>query len=176
MQFDELQALCVRSGWTVAKVFREKVSGTNATNDRAALQDLLINARQRQFEKVLVWSVDRLGRSMQQLVNVLSELKECGVQLLSYRQAIDTSTPMGAMLWQFLGIFAEFEHGLRRERQVAGIARAKANGVKFGRPPISKNQEEAIIKLRSRGMGINKIGRILGVGSGTVSRIVTAPA
>ena len=94
MQLDELQALCTRSDWTIAKVYREKISGTKSADERTALKELLVGARQRQFEKVVVWSVDRLARSMRQLVNVLSELNDCGVQLFSYRQGIDTSTPM----------------------------------------------------------------------------------
>jgi DNA invertase Pin-like site-specific DNA recombinase len=169
MQLDELQALCLRSGWTVAAIYRDKASGT--ADQRAALNDLLIGARHRQFEKVVVWSVDRLARSLRQLVNVLSELNDCGVQLSSYRQGIDTSSPMGAMLWQFLGIFAEFEHGIRKDRQAAGIARAKARGVRFGRPPISRAKQQEIVRLRAKGLGINRIAQTLRVGSGTVAKI-----
>ena len=137
LQLHDLEALCLRSGWTVVSVFRDKISGLTASNDRAALRELLVCARQRKFDKVVVWSVDRLGRSMPQLISTLTELNACGVHLVSFRQGIDTSTPMGSMLWQFLGIFAEFEHSIRKERQSAGIARAKEKGVKFGRPTIS---------------------------------------
>jgi DNA invertase Pin-like site-specific DNA recombinase len=85
----------------------------------------ILEARQRKFDKVVVWSADRLARSMRHLVNVLAELHACGVEVFSYGQGVDTSTPMGAMLWNFLGIFSEFEHGIRREREVLGISKAK---------------------------------------------------
>ena len=116
-QHAELLALCQRSGWAVALTFRETVSGTKGPDHRPELRRLLLAARQRRFDKLVVWSADRLGRSMRHLVNVLHELHSCEVEVFSYRQGVDTSTPMGAMLWQFLGIFAEFEHGIRRERQ-----------------------------------------------------------
>ena len=81
---------------------------------------------------------------------------------------------MGAMLWQFLGIFAEFEHGIRRERQAIGIAKAKERGVRFGRPPISAKRRREIIAMRHQGMAINKIARGLGVGTGTVVHTLLA--
>lgn len=167
-QYAELVALCKRSSWQVVRTYRETVSGTKAVDARPALRTLLQEARQRQFDKVVVWSADRLARSMRHLVTVLSELHDCGIEVFSYRQGVDTSTPMGAMLWQFLGIFAEFEHGIRRERQAAGIVRAKERGVKFGRPPISPGKRRKIIALRREGLAINKIAKSLRVGTGSV--------
>ena len=172
-QYEELVALCKRSRWQVARVYREKISGTSAA-DRPELKKLLIEAKQRQFDKVLVWSADRLARSMRHLMTVLGELHDCNVQLFSYKQGVDTSTPMGSMLWQFLGIFAEFEHGIRRERQAIGIAKARERGVRFGRPKLSRVKQLEIIKLRRKGLGINKIARQLRVGSGSVMRTLGA--
>ena len=174
-QYDELVALCKRSRWQVARVYREKISGTKSAADRPELKKLLIEAKQRQFDKVLVWSADRLARSMRHLMTVLGELNDCNVQLFSYKHRVDTSTPMGSMLWQFLGIFAEFEHGIRRERQAIGIAKARERGVKFGRPKLSRVKQLEIIKLRRKGLGINKIARQLRVGSGSVMRTLGAP-
>jgi DNA invertase Pin-like site-specific DNA recombinase len=173
-QYEELVALCKRSRWEIVRVYREKVSGTKSAADRPELKKLLIEAKQRKFEKVLVWSADRLARSMRHLMTVLGELNDCKVQLFSYKQGVDTSTPMGSMLWQFLGIFAEFEHGIRRERQVIGIAKARERGVRFGRPKLSRIKQLKIIKLRRKGLGINKIARRLRVGSGSVSRTLAA--
>lgn len=141
-----------------------------AVDQRPQLKLLLVEAKQRHFEKVVVWSADRLARSMRHLVNVLSELNGCNVQIFSYRQGVDTSTPMGSMLWSFLGIFAEFEHGIRRERQAIGIAKAKEKGVRFGRPRISWAKRREILALREQGLGINKIARRLRVGTGSVVR------
>lgn len=171
-QYEELVALCKRCQWNVVKVYREKQSGTKPAADRPQLKQLLLEAKQRKFEKVVVWSADRLARSMRHLVNVLAELHDCNVQLFSYKQGVDTSTPMGALLWQFLGIFAEFENGIRRERQAIGIAKARERGVKFGRPKITQVQCAHIIALRKQGLGINKIARKLQVGSGTVMRAI----
>ena len=173
-QFEELVALCQRSGWQAVRIYREKVSGTKSAADRPELKRLLIEAKQRKFDKVLVWSADRLARSMRHLVNSLGELNDCGVQLFSYKQGVDTSTPMGAMLWQFLGIFAEFENGIRRERQAIGIAKAKERGVRFGRPRISKKLQRDVLALRKQGLGINKIARQLRVGTGSVVRTLKA--
>jgi DNA invertase Pin-like site-specific DNA recombinase len=158
----------------VVRTYREVVSGTKGVDQRPELKLLLREAKQRHFEKVVVWSADRLARSMRHLVNVLSELNDCNVQIFSYKQGVDTSTPMGSMLWQFLGIFAEFEHGIRRERQAIGIAKAKQNGVRFGRPQISRDKRRQILALREQGLGINKIARSLRVGTGGVLRTLTA--
>ena len=173
-QYEELVALCKRSRWDLVRVYREKISGTKSAADRPELKKLLIEAKQRQFDKVLVWSADRLARSMRHLMTILGELHDCNVQLFSYKQGVDTSTPMGSMLWQFLGIFAEFEHGIRRERQAIGIAKARERGVRFGRPKLSRVKQREIIKLRRKGLGINKIARQLRVGSGSVMRTLSA--
>lgn len=172
MQVDELRALCDRLNWTVVEVYREKASGLKSADERVALRALVIAAKQRQFDKVVVWSVDRIARSIAQLVNVLAELHCSGIQLFSFKQGVDTSTPMGAAFWHILGIFSEFEHSIRKERQAAGIARAKARGVKFGRPQTSLTKRQEIIGLRSQGAGINRIAKALRVGSGTVAKIV----
>ena len=112
-QHAELVALAKRSGWQVVRTYREVVSGTKGVDARPQLQKLLLEARQRKFDKVIVWSADRLARSMRHLVNVLHEFNSCKIEIFSYRQGVDTSTPMGAMLWQFSGECTEFEHGIR---------------------------------------------------------------
>lgn len=167
-QVDELLAFSLRAGWTVVQVYRETASGSTSPNERRELRELLASAKRREFSMVLVWSADRLGRSMRHLVAVLSELHDCGIHICSYKQNIDTSHAMGAMLWQFLGIFAEFENTIRRERQELGIRRAKARGVKFGRPPSKKDRSAEILELRRDGWGINKIATQLRIGSDTV--------
>jgi DNA invertase Pin-like site-specific DNA recombinase len=167
-QLGELLALCERSGWEVVRTYRETVSGTKGADKRPELGQLLKEGKQRKFEMVVVWSCDRLARSMRHLVTVLAELHDAGVHVFSYRQGVNTATPMGAMLWQFLGIFAEFEHGIRAERQALGIARAKEKGIRFGRPPISRAKQAEILVLREKGLGINNIAKRLRVGTGGV--------
>ena len=167
-QYDELMALCERSDWEVVDVYREKVSGTKGTSERSELSRLLRDARLRRFAKVVVWSVDRLGRSMKNLVTVLSELKDLKINVFSFKQGIDTETSMGSMLFQFVGIFAEFENEMRKERQTIGIAKAKSKGVRFGKKPTPRSKIEEIKRLRGEGLAILKICKRVGVSANTV--------
>ena len=172
-QYEELEQLCQRSDWEIVSVYRETVSGTKAADERKELNRMLRDARLRRFEKVVVWSVDRLGRSMKHLVTVLAELKDINVDVFSFKQGIDTQTPMGSMLFQFVGIFAEFENEMRKERQAIGIAKAKSKGVHFGRKPTSRTQMNEIRKLRSEGVSISKICKAVSVSPHTVYKALS---
>jgi DNA invertase Pin-like site-specific DNA recombinase len=173
-QHDELVSLCKRSGWDVVDIYREKVSGTKGSNERAELKRLMRDARLRRFSKVVVWSVDRLGRSMPHLVTVLTELKEINIHIFSFKQGIDTETTMGSMLFQFIGIFAEFENEMRKERQTIGIAKAKQKGVRFGKKPTPSSKLREIKRLRSEGVAILRICKDVGVSPNTVYRAISA--
>jgi DNA invertase Pin-like site-specific DNA recombinase len=116
--------------------------------------------------------VDRLGRSLTDLLGILQDLQEKGVDLFLHQQGLDTSTTAGNAMFQMLGVFAEFERGIIRERVNAGLARARAKGTKLGRRPVESSVEVQIYELRANGDGILKIGRKLGVGTSVVQRIV----
>ncbi|NKB38182.1 MAG: helix-turn-helix domain-containing protein [Gammaproteobacteria bacterium] len=175
MQLDELRSLCERSNWQIVSEYREKISGTKSVDERAALKSLLDDARKRRFDKVVVWSVDRLGRSMVHLTSVLQELHDLNINIYAYKQALDTETHMGRMFWQIMGIFAEMENNLRKERQMAGIRKAQERGVKFGRPSkINGAVSQSVKLLRERGMSIRKIARQLEIGVGSVYKILEA--
>ena len=124
----------------------------------------------------MAWSVDRLGRSLQDLIGFLSELQASDVDLYLDRQGIDTTTPAGKALFQLMGVFAEFERAMIRERVHAGLARARKFGTKsgkpVGRPKVNDRKHRAILAARSTGKGINKIANELGVGSSTVRRVI----
>ncbi len=124
----------------------------------------------------MAWSVDRLGRSPQDLMTFLNELQAAGVDLYLDRQGIDTTTPAGKALFQMMGVFAEFERTMIQERIHAGLARAKKHGTKSGkpagRPRVDEKKRRAILAARKTGKGINKIARELGVGSSTVQRVL----
>jgi len=167
-QHDELMALCDRSEWEVVDVYREKVSGTKGSRERSELNRLLRGARLRRFSKVVVWSVDRLGLSMKHLVTVLSELKDSNINIFSFKQGIDTETSMRAMLFQFVGIFAEFENEMRKERQTTGIVKAKSKGIRFGKKPTPPSKMAEIKRLRGEGVAILKICKQVGVSANTV--------
>jgi len=132
-----------------------------------------------QFDIVAAWSVDRLGRSLQDLVGFLGELHGAGVDLYLDRQGVDTSTPAGKALFQMLGVFAEFERSIIQERIAAGIARGRAKGTRsgkaFGRPKagpkLSAEREATVRAALEAGTGIRRTARLVGTGNATVARI-----
>jgi DNA invertase Pin-like site-specific DNA recombinase len=125
---------------------------------------------------VMAWSVDRLGRSLTDLLGILQALQDKGVDLFLHQQGLDTSTTAGKAMFQMLGVFAEFERGIIRERVNAGLARARQNGTKLGRRRVKPSVEAAIRELRAKGDGILKIARTLGVGTSVVQRVVLETA
>jgi len=120
---------------------------------------------------IAAWSVDRLGRSLQDLVVFLGELKAASVDLFLHQQALDTSTPSGRALFQMLGVFAEFEAAMIRERTRAGLVRARAQGKRLGRPPITRMASAAVLRSLAEGVSIRKAAKLHRVGVSTVQRI-----
>jgi DNA invertase Pin-like site-specific DNA recombinase len=163
-QLGELYEVCERNAWTIVEQYNETISGTKSVEDRKELNRLLKDASRKKFNKVVIWSVDRLGRSMKHLVMVLSQLNDLGVDIYSYKQGIDTSTTMGSSFFHMVGIFAELENNMRKERQVVGIKRAKKDGIKFGRKDVvCKDIEYEIYKLRKLGKSYRKIANSVGI-------------
>ena len=133
----------------------------------------------REVDMVAAWSVDRLGRSLIDLLDLLRELHAKGVDLFLHQQGLDTSTPSGRAMFQMIGVFAEFERAMIRERVLAGIARARDQGTKLGRRRLEETDATkvmAIRRARKDGMGIRHIARDLGVGVGTVIRVIEGAA
>jgi DNA invertase Pin-like site-specific DNA recombinase len=169
----ELREIAARMGWSIMKVYRDEgVSGAKSRSERPAFNALWKDATRRRFDMVMAWSVDRLGRSLQDLVAFLSELHALRIDLYLHQQGVDTSTPAGKALFQMMGVFAEFERAMIRERVKSGLERAKAQGKILGRPPIDPRKEAAILDdLREGKAGIIKLAAAHGVGVGTVQRI-----
>src|SRR5215475_9383396 len=168
----ELEAAAERHGWVVAEVFEDAgISGAKGRDKRPALDAMLKGVARRDFDLVAAWSVDRLGRSLQDLVGTLGELQAKGVGLYLHQQGIDTTTPAGKALFQMLGVFAEFERAMIRERVLAGLGRARAQGRTLGRPKVTAEVEASIRLALGAGKGIGSTARELGVGVGTVHRI-----
>lgn len=169
----ELREVAAKAGWKVTKVYSDAgVSGARRRNERPAFKAMCEDAARRRFDMVAAWSVDRLGRSLQDLVGFLSDLNSLRIDLYLHQQAIDTSSPAGRALFQMLGVFAEFERSLIRERVLAGLERAKSQGTVLGRPRINESVETQIKELLSTGkLGIRSIARRLGIGTGTVQRV-----
>jgi DNA invertase Pin-like site-specific DNA recombinase len=169
----ELKAVAKRSGWKVVDFYEDAgISGAKGRDKRPSFNRLLKDATARKLDMIAAWSVDRLGRSLQDLVGFLNELRSLQCDLYLHQQSLDTSTPSGRAMFQMLGVFAEFERAMIRERVMAGLARARAKGTRLGRRPTKPSVEARIHDLRATGMGILKIGRTIGVGTSVVQRVV----
>ena len=172
-QLMELRQVAERHGWTVvAEYVDHGVSGAKGRKDRPQFDALLKGVSRREFDLVAAWSVDRLGRSLPDLLDCLSELQAKGVDLYLHQQAVDTSTPGGKALFQMMGVFAEFERAMIRERVNAGLARARAKGKVLGRPKAGPEVEERIRELAGQGIGKGKTARMLGIGVSVVQRVL----
>ena len=168
----ELEAVAARSGWRVVKVYEDAgISGAKGRDKRPGLDAMLKAVNAKEFDMVASWSVDRLGRSLTDLLGILQGLHDKGVDLFLHQQGLDTSTTAGKAMFQMLGVFAEFERGIIRERVNAGLARARANGTKLGRRRVDPTVEAQILELKASGDGILKIGRKLGIGTSVVQRV-----
>src|SRR5271170_6903990 len=166
----ELRAVADQMKCEIVKVYRDHgVSGAKGRDKRPQFDKLCRDATKRQFDMVMAWSVDRLGRSLQDLVAFLSELHALHIDLFLHQQGLDTTTPAGKAMFQMMGVFAEFERSMIQERVRAGLARAVAEGATLGRPKIAEKTERAVRAALSKKErpGLRKIAASLGVGVGT---------
>jgi len=171
-QIRELRQVAKRRGWDVGEVYKDAgISGAKGRNGRPGLDAMLKDANRRKFDILMAWAIDRLGRSLSDLLDTIQHLEACGVDLYLDQQAIDTTTPMGKLVFQIAGAFAEFERTMIRQRINAGLKRAIAQGVKLGRPKIDGATERKVRRRLAKGMGILKVAKSLGIGTGTVQRI-----
>lgn len=169
----ELELVAERSGWEIVNVYEDAgISGAKGRDKRPGLDAMMKAVNSKEFDMVAAWSVDRLGRSLTDLLAILQSLQDKGIDLFLHQQGLDTSTTAGKAMFQMLGVFAEFERGIIRERVNAGLARAKARGTKLGRRRVKPSIEARIRELRAEGEGILKIGRKLGIGTSVVQRVV----
>src|SRR5499427_349743 len=165
----ELRRVAERAGWEVDKVYKDRgISGSKGRDKRPAFDALHKAAARREIDIVMAWSVDRLGRSLQDLVVFLSEIHAAGVDLFLHQQGLDTTTPAGKALFQMMGVFAEFERSIIQERVRAGLRRAVDEGKQLGRPKIAPALEKRIQALLRAGKGMLAVAKHVGVGSGTV--------
>ena len=170
----ELQQAAERAGWDVVKVYKDHgISGAKSRDKRPGFDRLCRDAARREFDMVMAWSVDRLGRSLQGLVEFLSEIHSLRIDLYLHQQGLDTTTPAGKAMFQMMGVFAEFERAMIQERVRAGLARARSEGKRLGRPRINGATENAIrAALKRKDLpSVRQIAVQLGVSSGTVQRI-----
>lgn len=167
-----LTEVAKRSGWEITHVFRDEgISGAKGRDRRPGFDALHKAIARREVQICAAWSVDRLGRSLVDLVAFLSDLQAQGCDLYLHQQAIDTSTPSGRMLFQLLGVFAEFERSIIVSRIKAGHDRCRAKGVRLGRPPLPDERVDAVRRALAQGRSIRAVARSTGVSTATVQRI-----
>ena len=175
----ELRQVSDRAGWQIVKVYKDHgVSGAKGRDKRPAFDALHKAAARREFDVVMAWSVDRLGRSLQDLIGFLSEISAVGVDLFLHQQGLDTTTPGGKAMFQMMGVFAEFERSMIQERVRSGLARARSEGKQLGRPRIAPELEKRILDALNkpgRIEGVRKIAARFGVDPSTVQRISNSP-
>jgi DNA invertase Pin-like site-specific DNA recombinase len=171
-QLQELHRIAERRGWKIVQEYRDAgISGAKGREARPGLDEMLKDAQRRRFDVVMAWAIDRLGRSLIDLLGTIQTLEACGVDLYLDQQALDTTTPSGKLMFQITGAFAEFERSMIRQRINAGLKRAIEAGKQLGRPRIDPALEKRIQSQLRTGKGMLKIAAEFGVGSGTVQRI-----
>lgn len=173
-QIQELREVAKRNGWNiVAELSDSGISGSKGRDQRPAFDQLLKRATRREFDLIMVWSIDRLGRSIQHLVGFMNDIQAMGVDLFVMQQAIDTTTPSGRMIFSIFSALGEYERELIRERILAGQKRARAQGIKIGRPSKLNDAVRTSVKLlREGGMGIKEISKRLEIGVGSVYAVL----
>src|SRR5262245_39900102 len=168
----ELREVASRMGCQIVRVYKDHgISGAKSRDERPEFDRLIRDANQRKFDMVMAWSVDRLGRSLQDLVSFLSELHALHIDLFLHQQGIDTTTPGGKAMFQTMGVFAEFERSMIQERVRAGLRRAKDEGKQLGRPRIDPELEQRIRDALKAGATIRGAAEKFGVNPSTIQRI-----
>lgn len=169
LQIKALKAYVQQRRWQLVWQSKEVGSGATERPQRAAL---LQAARRREIDVIIVWRLDRWGRSLADLVGTLKELTELGVGFVSLTEALDLTTSAGRAMAGMLAVFAEFEHEIMRERVKAGIAQARAEGRVMGRPPSAAKQKKEVERLFAQGLSKAEIARRVGIGRTSVRRLL----
>jgi DNA invertase Pin-like site-specific DNA recombinase len=169
LQIHALNEYADKRGWTIAAQFKEIGSGASQRELRTTL---IAAARRREIDVVLVWRLDRWGRSVADLVSTLQELQHLGVGFVSLTEALDLTTPAGRAKAGLLAVFAEFERDILRERVRAGLAHARLNGKRLGRPPSVVHNAIETRKLYRQGFSKSEIARRLRIGRTSVRRLL----
>jgi DNA invertase Pin-like site-specific DNA recombinase len=170
-----LEAVAARRGWPVAKVYEDAgISGGEGRDKRPGFDALMRDAARGRFDVLMVWAIDRLGRSTATVATAMVELDAAGVALYADKEAVDATSPHGRAMLHMAATFAELERSMIRERVNAGLSRARAQGKVLGRPKVGADTEAAIRAQLAAGVGMGKVARTLGVGVSTVQRVAKA--
>ena len=170
LQIEAMRQYVTTRGWTIAREVTDISSGAKLRPEREALMKA---ARRREIDAVLVWRLDRWGRSLPDLVVSLKELSELGVGFLSLTEALDLTTPTGRAMAGLLAVFAEFERDILKERVKAGIAQSRSKGKPHGRPATTRNKQQRAEQLWAEGKNKSQIARELGVSRSSVRALLS---
>ena len=166
-QLNALREYASKRAWAISKEYIDE-GYTGSNTKRPAFNAMMADARKRKFDVLLVYKLDRLSRSLKDLITTLDDLKSMGIDFISYDNGLDTTTPTGRLIFNVVGAVAEFEKDIIRERVRAGLENAKRKGKRLGRPPVSSHLVDEAKKLRSEGMSFRQIGKQLGIPESTV--------
>ena len=172
-QTDFLQEISDRNGWKLVEIYvDEGISGTKGREKRPQFDRLCKDMVRRKFNRILVWDISRLGRSLQHLVEFLDDVQSMNCHLYIHQSGLDTSTPSGRMMFQMVGVFSEFERSMISERVKLGLKRVKSKGIQLGRPKsITNEHKEKVWKMIDQGMSHSKVSNIIKISKMSVSRI-----
>jgi DNA invertase Pin-like site-specific DNA recombinase len=166
-QLFDLEAMCRQRGFEVVQRYTDRITGTRAR--RPGLDQMMADARRGQFDVVLVWACDRLARSVRHFLEVLDEFNHLGVEFVSWREQLDTGGPLGRAVIVIIGAIAELEHSLITERVRAGMRRAKLEGRRLGRPPLSIDRD-ALLRDRASGLSYGQMAKLHSISKTSVIR------
>ena len=166
-QLNALREYAGKRAWAISKEYIDE-GYTGSNTKRPAFTSMMADAKKRKFDVLLVYKLDRLSRSLKDLITTLDDLKSMGIDFISYDNGLDTTTPTGRLIFNVVGAVAEFEKDIIRERVRAGLENAKRKGKRLGRPPVSSRLVDEAKKLRSEGMSFRQIGKQLGIPESTI--------
>ena len=175
-QLIEIRDHCSKMGWEIVKEYTDEgLSGTLSRDKRPAFNEMIKDGYRKKFDSVVCWDISRLGRSMKELILFLSDMKDLDIGICSLRQGFDTSTSMGSIMYQFVGILSEWEASMISERTLAGLERARREGKTLGRRKVTDDRMTAkIIELRSEKKSLRAIASEVGVSTGTIRKVLKA--
>jgi len=177
IQLKECRLFAERSGYEIVHEYCDIISGTTSKDEREALGRLLEDAFARKFDAVIVYSIDRLGRSLKNCLDILDTLREHRIQFISIKQQIDTGSSVGKLIFEIFASLASYERTQILERTALGRERARARGVRFGRPSkMNSSVTQAVRLLREKGAGIKEIAKSLQIGIGSVYKVLNSTA
>ena len=173
-QISELENVAARNNWEIVDRYIDHgISGAKSRDQRPELDRMMKDSTKRKFDVVMVWSIDRLGRSLQNLMEILNDLKSKNIDLYMDQQAIDTTTPTGSLMFAMIGAFAEFERSIIRDRVISGLENARKKGRIGGRPTnLTDEIRSKIIELKAAGASIRKIKEECSVGTATLYKVI----